>query len=81
MNTTLNLHDHRVIQLQEMVTIELQTDWLVRTGWQVDFEPLVRLLVEVLPTAFAVPVRFVTFIRLSGQRLAMSIFGLGACYG
>ena len=81
MNTGLNLHDHRVIQLQEMAAIELRADWVVQTGWEVEFEPLVRLLVDVLPKVFAVPARLVTSICLSGQRLAMSIFGLGACYG
>lgn len=81
MNTALNLHGSRVIQLQEMAAIELRADWVVQTGWEVDFEPLVRLLVDVLPKAFAVPARLGTSICLSGQRLAMSIFGLGACYG
>lgn len=76
-----NLHDYRVIPLHEIAAIGLQEDWAECSGWHVDFEPLMRLLIGAFNTTFALPKRIGVRIRIFGQQLAMSIFGQGACYG
>lgn len=75
------LHTKSVISLQEIKAISLNDDWAVGVGWCVDFGPLNGVFSDDTKGQDIQPVSTRVCANLFGQRLAMSIFGLGACYG